>query len=77
MGIFRDLKRKKSTEAAITDDDDIDEGVVKLRKTNNRKKIKNLIKIDLENNMKYDVFNLESSSRHKIGNNVISNLVYT
>ncbi|RGB32319.1 hypothetical protein C1646_763018 [Rhizophagus diaphanus] len=54
-------------EAVRTDDEGIDDDEEKLRKTKNRKKIKNLIKTDLENNMKSDVFSLGSSSRHRIG----------
>ncbi|RGB38863.1 hypothetical protein C1646_755188 [Rhizophagus diaphanus] len=65
---FKNLKRKKRMEAVNMDDEGIDEDVENLRKTKNRKKIKNLIKIDLENNMKNDVFSLGSSSRHRIGN---------
>lgn len=76
LGIFRDLKRKKR----IEDNDDTtneEDNVESSNKNKNRKKIKKLIKLDLENNMKNDVFSLGSSNRHRIGNNIISNLVNT
>ncbi|CAB4404026.1 unnamed protein product [Rhizophagus irregularis] len=74
LGIFKDLKRKKRIEEndEVTDGDNGEN----INKNKNRnKKIKKLIKIDLENNMKNDVFSLGSSNRHRIGNNIISNLV--
>ncbi|EXX78843.1 hypothetical protein RirG_011340 [Rhizophagus irregularis DAOM 197198w] len=80
MGIFKELKRKKRVDTSDSADDD-DE--ILENKNNNKndkkkiKKIKNMIKIDLENSVKEDVFCLGNSNRHRIGNNIISNLVNT
>ncbi|PKK60673.1 hypothetical protein RhiirC2_792979 [Rhizophagus irregularis] len=76
LGIFKDLKRKKKTEedGTISNEEDNLENLIKNK---NRKKFKNLIKIDLENNMKNDVFSLGNLNRYRIGNNIISNLVNT
>jgi hypothetical protein len=78
MGIFKDLKRKQRVDD-FDNTVDIDEnrGLENSNKYKNRKKIKNIIKIDLENNLKNDVFSLGNSNRHRIGNRVISNLVNT
>ncbi|POG76321.1 hypothetical protein GLOIN_2v1474693 [Rhizophagus irregularis DAOM 181602=DAOM 197198] len=81
MGLFKELKRKKriDTNDSADDDDDISNNKNYNNKNDKKKikKIKNIIKIDLENSVKEDVFCLGSSNRHRIGNNIISNLVNT
>ncbi|PKB94525.1 hypothetical protein RhiirA5_386601 [Rhizophagus irregularis] len=73
MGIFKDTKHKRNKsndDGKILDAD-------KLVKTKNRKKIKKLLKIDLVEQTKNDVFRLGDHNRFKIASQVISNLVNT
>uniref|UniRef100_U9TH02 Uncharacterized protein n=1 Tax=Rhizophagus irregularis (strain DAOM 181602 / DAOM 197198 / MUCL 43194) TaxID=747089 RepID=U9TH02_RHIID len=73
MGIFKDTKRKRNK----SNDDGKILDFEKLEKTKNSKKIKKLVKIDLEEQTKNDVFRLGDHNRFKIASQVISNLVNT
>ncbi|PKY62904.1 hypothetical protein RhiirA4_490303 [Rhizophagus irregularis] len=75
MGIFKDLKRKKREDEI----DEIIEGrsLENIENGNNRKKIKKIIKINLEENVKNDVFIFGKSDRNSLGNRIISNLINT
>ncbi|GBC48000.2 hypothetical protein GLOIN_2v1776868 [Rhizophagus irregularis DAOM 181602=DAOM 197198] len=73
--VTRDLKRKKREEEL---DEMIEESILEnIENRKNKKKIKKLTKIDLEENVKNDVFSLGKSDRNRLGNRIISNLVNT
>lgn len=56
----------------------IEESILEnIENRKNKKKIKKLTKIDLEENVKNDVFSLGKSDRNRLGNRIISNLVNT
>lgn len=74
LGILKDLKRKKKR---------VDDGWRRQKEKKNQKikkqekKIKNIRKINLEENKKDDVFRLGIRDRKSWGSKVISNLVNT
>ncbi|CAB4477377.1 unnamed protein product [Rhizophagus irregularis] len=77
LGILKDLKRKKKR---VDDGEEMmekAEGEEKSENKKTRKKIKNIIKINLEENKKDDVFRLGIRDRKSWGSKVISNLVNT
>ncbi|CAB4415668.1 unnamed protein product [Rhizophagus irregularis] len=69
MGIFKDLKRKKKRVKDSSDEGERDLDNIEKQKKN--KKIKNILKIDLAEKTKDDVFRLGNSDRFKIANQVI------
>ncbi|EXX52809.1 hypothetical protein RirG_249790 [Rhizophagus irregularis DAOM 197198w] len=73
MGVFKDTKRKRNK----SNDDGKLLDLEKSENTKNSKKIKKLVKIDLEEQTKNDVFRLGDHNRFKIASQVISNLVNT
>jgi hypothetical protein len=74
MGIFRDTKRKKNKHK---EDDGRIQDFEKLEKQKKSKKIKTIVKIDLEEKIKDNVFRLGDYNRFRIASQVISNLVNT
>jgi hypothetical protein len=70
MGIFRDMKRKKNR---FNEGDERIQDLEKLEKQKKNKKFKTIVKIDLEEKTKDDVFRLGDSNRFKIAKQVISN----
>ncbi|CAB4489611.1 hypothetical protein RhiirA1_454683 [Rhizophagus irregularis] len=66
MGIFKDLKRKKKRVKDSSDEGERDLDNIEKQKKN--KKIKNILKIDLAEKTKDDVFRLGNSDRFKIAN---------
>ncbi|RGB43075.1 hypothetical protein C1646_750295 [Rhizophagus diaphanus] len=74
MGITKDMKRKKVRTIEDTNNGETSEN---LENKKNSKRLKTLVKIDFENNIKDSVFRLGTLDRFKIGNQVISKLVNT
>ncbi|PKK66869.1 hypothetical protein RhiirC2_752778 [Rhizophagus irregularis] len=74
MGIFKDIKQKRIKN---NEHGKIMVDLEKTEKTKNRKKLKTLVKINLEEQTKNDVFRLGDHNRFKIVSQVISNLVNT